>query len=280
MSVFYIITVRSERIFGRIVWMKKIANKQLIVFDLDGTLAPSKSSADRKMIGLILKLLEVKKMAVIGGGKYSQFKQQLLDQLPRRDVRLHNLFLFPTTSNAFYRYHASWKNVYSLTLSSMEKTSIRKAMKEVLKEIDYVPPKKIYGVVLEDRTTQMSFSPLGQDVVTVLGKKGIRMKEEWKKKNDKIRFKIAKLLGERLPKLEVRVGGLTTIDITRKGIDKAYGVRQIEKHLNIPIRDMVFIGDALYPGGNDAAARKTGIDCISVRGPEDTKRIIQRIIAK
>lgn len=256
------------------------AQKQLIVFDLDGTLAPSKSSADREMSALILKLLEKKKMAVIGGGKYSQFQEELLNHMPRRDERLRDLFLFPTTSNAFYRYHNGWKNIYAHTLTHDEKLKIRKAMRETLKEIGYVPPDKIYGVTLEDRISQMSFSPLGQDVVAKLGNRGIRMKEAWKKKNDPLRFKIAKLLTKRLPKLEVRVGGLTTIDITRKGIDKAYGVRQIKKVLKISIRDMVFIGDALYPGGNDYAARKTGIDCIVVRGPEDTKRIIRRIIAK
>jgi phosphomannomutase len=258
----------------------KYASKKLIVFDLDGTLAPSKFVTDQEMIGLILQLLEKKKMAVIGGGGYGQFQTQLLNLLPRRDKRLRDLFIFPTNSNIFYRYGTSWKKIYAHKLSAAEKLSIRTALRTVLKDIHYIPPKKIYGVTLEDRATQMSFSPVGQDVVAVLGKKGIRVKEEWKKKNDPLRFKIAKLLAKKLPKLEVRVGGLTTIDITRKGIDKAYGVRQINKILHIPIKDMLFIGDALYPGGNDAAARKTGIECVSVRDPEDTKLIIQKIIAE
>jgi phosphomannomutase len=260
--------------------MKDYSTKRLVVFDLDGTLAPSKSIADHEMARLLLCLLENKKVAVIGGGKYFQFQEQLLGRLPRRDPRLQNLFLFPTTSNAFYRYHAGWKNVYAMKLPTSIKTSIKKALRDILKEINYTPPKKIYGVTLEDRATQMSFSPLGQDIVAKLGAKGIRMKEEWKKKNNPIRLKIARLLSKRLPNLEVRVGGLTTIDITRKGIDKAFGIEQIKKTLKISIRDMVFIGDALYPGGNDYAAKKTGIDCVAVRDPEDTKRMIEKIIAK
>jgi phosphomannomutase len=260
--------------------MNKFAKKQLIVFDLDGTLAPSKSFIDQKMMKLILQLLEAKKVAVIGGGKYSQFQDQLLNRLPGRDVRLQNLFLFPTCASAFYRYRSAWKKIYAHKLNHATKVGIRQALQATLKDIDYIPPKKIYGPTLEDRDTQMSFSPLGQDIVTALGAKGIRMKEQWKKENDPLRFKIAKHLAKRLPELEVRVGGLTTIDITRKGIDKGYGVMQIKKILNIPIRDMVFIGDALYPGGNDHAAKKTGIQCISVDGPEDTKRIIEQIIAE
>lgn len=258
--------------------MKPLGSKELIVFDLDGTLTPSKSIAGREMGNLLLRLLEKKRVAVIGGGKYGQFREQFLARLPKRDPRLANLSLFPTTSNAFYRYRNGWKNVYTLDLSKREKTEIRKVFKSVLKEVGFVRPKKIYGVMLEDRGTQMSFSPLGQDIVTALGVKGIHLKEQWKKKNDPLRFKIAKFLGKRLPKLEVHVGGITTIDITRKGIDKAYGVRQIEKYLHVPIKKMVFIGDALYPGGNDSAAKKTGIDCISVRGPADTKKIIKKIL--
>jgi HAD superfamily hydrolase (TIGR01484 family) len=254
--------------------------KKLIVFDMDGTLTPSKSIADKAMANLLLQLLEEKKIAVIGGGKYSLFKEQHLKRLPRRDPRLAHLFLFPTTSNAFYRYHKTWKNVYTLSLSKNEKTDIRNAFREVLKAIDYVPERKIYGVTLEDRGTQMSWSPLGQDIVGALGKKGIHLKEKWKRQHNPLRFKIAKLLAKKLPKLEIHVGGLTTIDITRKGIDKAYGVRQIKKMLKIRIKDMLFIGDALYPGGNDYAAKKTGIQCLAVNGPENTKRIIEQIIAE
>ena len=123
-----------------------LQKKRLIVFDLDGTLSPSKSFTDKEMVGLLLRLLEERRVAVIGGGRYSQFQQQILSQLPHRDARLQNLFLFPTTASAFYRYHNGWKNVYTKTLSPKIKSSIRQAFREVLKEVDYQPPKKIYGL--------------------------------------------------------------------------------------------------------------------------------------
>ena len=255
--------------------------KDLIIFDLDGTLTPSKSFMDSAMADLLLRLLEKKKVAIIGGGKYAQFKTQLLSRLPRRDGRFRSLFLFPTTASSFYRYSKTntWKNIYASKLSRAEKAMIRMAFRKTLRDVNYRPPEKVYGPTLEDRETQMSFSPLGQEIVTRLGKKGIRMKVVWKKKNDALRLRIAKLLGKRLPRLEVRVGGITTIDITRKGIDKAYGVRQIKKTLRTPISKMLFIGDALYRGGNDAAAKKTGIDCVAVKGPAETKKIIRRLLA-
>jgi phosphomannomutase len=259
--------------------MKSFKNKNLIVFDLDGTLAPSKSIADKEMIGLLLRLLEAKGVAVIGGGKYSLFKEQLIDRFPRRDDRLENLFLFPTTANSFYRYRkGKWTKVYTHDLSSAEKKRIKHAFAETFKELNYKHPAKVYGPVVEDRQTQMTFSPLGQDVVSVLGQKGIRLKEEWKKKNNPLRFKMAKLLGKKLKNLEVHVGGLTSVDVTRKGIDKAYGLRQINKYVHVPVSKMFFIGDALYPGGNDYAVKKTGVDCQRIDTPDDTKKIIKNIL--
>jgi len=246
---------------------------------MDGTLTPSKSVADREMVRLILGLLEKKRVAVIGGGKYSLFREQLVSRLPRRDDRLHGLYLFPTTSTAFYRYaNGAWKNVYSHELSKKERAKIKKAFKEVWKEMGYRHPKKTYGPLLEDRRTQISFSALGQEVVKRLGKKGIQMKAEWREKNTPLKLAMAKAVAKKLPGLEVHAAGFTTIDVTQKGIDKAYGVRQIEKYIHVPIRKMLFIGDALFRGGNDYAARRTGVRCIPVRGPEDTKKIIKRLI--
>ena len=252
--------------------------KKLIVFDLDGTLAPSKSPMDREMDHLLTELLKVKKVAVIGGGKYGLFKLQLLSELTAPKELLKNLFLFPTTSTAFYRYDKGWKNVYTLKLSKRERDKIKKSFKEVFKEAGYVHPKKTYGPVIEDRGTQVTFSALGQEIVARLGKKGIALKDKWKKENTPMKVKMAKMLGKKLPELEVHYAGFTSIDVTRKGIDKAYGVRQIRKHLHVPIKNMVFIGDALFPGGNDYAAKKSGIQCIPIDGPEGTKKVIKKFL--
>ena len=230
-------------------------NKDLIVFDLDGTLTPSKSDLEPVMSRALTALLAEKKVAVIGGGTYRQFKKQFVGNFHCPRPLLKNLFLFPTTATAFYRYNHGWKNVYSLTLSKSERRIIRKTFADVLEEIHYVQPERTFGKIIEDRGSQVTFSALRQHVVAALGKEGLRLKEEWKKKNTPLKMRIAKLVQKRLPKLEVRTSAFTSIDVTKKGIDKAYGVRQIEKTLKIPIRKMVFIGDGLYLGGNDAAAK-------------------------
>jgi hypothetical protein len=234
---------------------------------------------DIEMSGLLARLLASKKVAVIGGGKYMLFKQQLLATLQCPKELLKNLFLFPTTSTAFYRYRGGWKVVYEHVLSKRTRARIVRAFSDVFRDVDYRHPQKTYGKIVEDRGTQVTFSALGQDIVTVLGKKrGVALKDAWRRKYTPVKMNMARLLAKRLPDLEVHAAGYTSIDVTQKGIDKAYGVRQIQKHLNIPIRNMVFVGDALFPGGNDYAARRTGISCVAVRNPEDTKRFIRFLI--
>jgi phosphomannomutase len=260
--------------------MKKLLaawrTKDLIVFDLDGTLAESKSAMDKEMAGLMRQLLNQMKVAVISGGKYLQFEKQILSKIEGEYARLDNLFLFPTTSNSFYRYDVkkkAWKRVYAHFLSAAQKKAIVKALEKTFAEVGYEHPKKIYGTLIEDRETQLTFSALGQDVVDVLGAKGIRLKEEWAATDP--RPKMLKVLAKYLPKgVEAKSGGITSIDIVQKGIDKAYGIRQIEKHVKISRKKMLFIGDRIFPGGNDYAVVKTGVEHLQVAGPEETKKAI------
>lgn len=264
----------------KITDIKKLKPKKLIVFDLDGTLARTKTAMDQEMASLLAQLLKVKPIAVIGGGKYSIFQMQLLDELKAPKALLKNLYLFPTTATAFKVYKNGWKTIYELKLSSKDVKKIKNSFEKVFKDLGYEHPKKTYGELIEDRGTQVSFSVFGQDVVKVLGEEGIRMKEEWKKKYTPVKMKIAKHLSKYLPEFEVRAAGFTTIDVTQKGIDKAYGLKQIEQHLHFKIKDMVFIGDAIFPGGNDYAVTKTKVDYIAVSGPEEAKKVIRQILSE
>lgn len=257
----------------------RATSKDLIVFDLDGTIVPSKAPMDPQMSALITRLLAVKKVAIISGGKYSLFKTLFLKYLKTPKPLLKNLFLFPTTATSFYVYKSGWKNVYALYLSKTEKNKIRKAFRDTFKKMGYRHPQKTYGTVIEDRGTQITFSALGQNVVAILGKKqGVALKTKWLRENRDVKMTMAKLLAKLLPELEVRAAGFTSIDITRRGIDKAYGLRQIKKHLHMNIKEILFVGDAILPGGNDYAVVKTGVDYIPVVGPTQTKYVIRVLL--
>ncbi len=251
---------------------KSFKNKQLIVFDMDGTLTPSKAPMRRDMARLLERLLERKAVAVIGGGRYEQFQRQFIGQAKFRKDFMPKLALFPTSSTAFYRWRNGWKKVYAHELPTPTKRKIFAAFMEVFRETGYEHPEKAYGRIIEDRRTQVTFSAIGQNAP-------LRVKMRWHRKNDRLRRRLARLLAKKLPELEVRLGGLTSIDVTRKGIDKAYGIRQIRKTLGVSIKDMLFIGDAIYPGGNDYAIVRTGVDYVKVHGPSETRAVIRCLLA-
>jgi HAD superfamily hydrolase (TIGR01484 family) len=243
--------------------------KQLIVFDLDGTLAESKSSLDPEMSSLIHDLLGIVKVAVISGGAWKQFTEQLLADLPR-DGRLANLSLLPTCGTQFYEYTTGWKQVYAEDLTAAQRAKIVTSLKEAVAAAG-VKVKKVWGEQIEDRGSQITFSALGQQAP--LGKK-----KAWDpafKKRKKIKAALVKLI----PEFSIQMGGATSIDVTKPGINKAYGIRKLRDRLDIPLSEMIFIGDALFAGGNDFPAEQAGVCSIPVRGPDETKRVTEAIMA-
>ncbi len=243
--------------------------KKLFVFDLDGTLAQSKSPLDTEIAALLHDLLGVMKVAVISGGDWSQFEKQLLANLPD-DERLVNLSLLPTCGTQFYRYTGHWSKIYSEDLSDEERIKIVTALNKALEESG-VKATKLWGEAIEDRGSQITLSVLGQAAP-------LKEKESWDPDFAK-RKKITALLGPLLPEFAVHMGGTTSIDVTKPGIDKAYGIEKLREQLNIAIDEMLFAGDAIFPGGNDYPAQECGVDSILVRDPEETARVIQTVLA-
>ena len=243
--------------------------KKLIVFDLDGTLAASKSPLDSEMSGLLHHLLLIVRVAVISGGDWAQFEKQLLSNLPH-DKTLANLSLLPTCGTKFYRYDAGdWKKIYSEDLTAEERDKILSSLTKAIISADFKTD-KLRGEQIEDRGSQITFSALGQ-------KAPLEEKNKWDPDFSK-RKKIKAILDTLVPEFSVRIGGSTSIDITKPGIDKAYGIRKLRDLLGISLKEMIYIGDALYVGGNDYPAKEAGVDCISVKDPNETKRVILTII--
>lgn len=243
--------------------------KNLVIFDLDGTLAKSKSALDHEMAGLLGRLMSVVKVAIISGGAWPQFETQVLTHLPQDD-RLKNLFLLPTSGTKFLQYDATWRQLYSEDFSPEEKTKIIGALNKALDQSG-LRSQKYWGEMIEDRGSQITLSALGQDAP-------LDEKKTWDPDFAK-RKQIKAILEPLIPAFSVGLGGTTSIDVTRRGVDKAYGIRKLEQVLGFPSKEMIFVGDALFPGGNDHPARSTDAFCIAVRDPEDTKKVVEVVIA-
>ena len=243
--------------------------KKLIVFDLDGTLAESKASVDAEMAQLLDQLLKIVKVSVISGGAWSQFEKQVLAHLSRAGI-LKNLSLLPTCGTKFYSYDSKWELLYSEDFTASEKKKIFSSLQQATETSD-LKPAQTWGELIQDRGSQITFSGLGQQAP-------LEEKKKWDPDFAK-RKKIKVLLDKLIPEFSVRLGGATSIDVTKHGIDKAYGIRKLRDVLGVPISEMIFIGDAVFPGGNDYPAKEAGALSIRVRDPHETKRVIEAIVA-
>lgn len=247
--------------------------KKVIAFDLDDTLAVTKSPISDKMGMLLVRLMEKYDVCVISGGAFHQFKIQVVDRLEAASDILNRLHLMPTCGTKYYNYdkkNEDWKIQYEHSLTADQKERVIKALEDSAKKLDLWETKP-YGEIIEDRGSQITFSALGQQAPA-------EAKYAWdptheKKKN--LRDAVALLL----PDLEVRTGGTTSVDVTMIGVDKAYGMKKLMEQMKIEKKDILFIGDKLQEGGNDYPVKAMGIDTIEVERWEDTAYVLEGILA-
>lgn len=253
--------------------------KKLIAFDLDGTLAPSKSTLPPQMQQLMNELLEKYQVCVISGGKYELFQRQVLSQLTDNPELLAKLHLMPTSGTRYYSYDTAandWHLNYAEDFTAEEKQQIISALEEGLNESGYKED-KTYGETIEDRDSQITLSILGQEIVAELGDEGVRIKEEWDPDGSK-KLRIRSIIAPKIPNFEVRAAGATSIDVTKPGVDKAYGMQKLMDATGLQKSEILFMGDKIIEGGNDYAVKQMGIDSVSVRSWEDTAVALTAIL--
>ena len=242
--------------------------KSLVAFDMDGTLALSKQPLDADMAGRLAGLLSVAQVAVISGGDWPQFEKQVVSRLPA-DTDRSRLFIMPTTGTKLYRFaDEKWSPVYAELFDDGERKRIMDALDEALKNAG-LDGERIWGERVEDRGSQITFSGLGQEAP-------LDAKDAWDPDRKK-REALQKTLQSRLPELSINIGGATSIDITRKGVDKAYGLKKLADASGVALDAMIFIGDAIFPGGNDYPAKTLGLDTIKVANIDETRVAIEAI---
>ncbi len=244
---------------------------RLIAFDLDDTLAPSKSPLPDRMAAALRRLLDLVDVCVISGGQFGQFSSQLLDNLGASAEQLGRLHLMPTCGTRYMRCtDGQWVEIYARDLTAHERRKVMEVLESQARRLG-LWREDTWGPVLEDRGSQITFSALGQEAP-------LEEKRAWDPdggKKEALRAAGAALL----PELEVRSGGSTSVDVTRKGIDKAYGIGELSSQTGIAVSDMLFVGDRLDEGGNDYPVLRLGIDVHPVGGWQDTARFVEEYAA-
>jgi HAD superfamily hydrolase (TIGR01484 family) len=244
--------------------------KRLVAFDLDGTLAESKQPLDAPMATRLKALLDIAMVAVISGGDWKQFEVQVISRLPP-GTKLGRLFILPTTGAKLYRFvEGSWRQIYAESFTAAERAQILTALERAVEDAG-LKPERLWGPQIEDRGTQITFSALGQAAP-------VDAKKAWDPDQAK-RSAIQRQLAAALQGFSIRIGGTTSIDITREGVDKAYAIDRLVDQADVPRAAILFFGDAIYPGGNDDPVRAAGIDSVRVRDPAETAAILETLVA-
>lgn len=244
-------------------------NKKLIAFDMDGTLCSSRCTTDIELAALLNRLCEKYIVVIITGWDYESMLAQIVEVLPSR-VNLSNLYLYPNTGTKKYlymdgEYHLEYKNDFN----SEQVDMINEVFKKAIVDLNLMP-KILYGPLTENRGAQITFAWQGQMA-------DISVKEAWdfdQQKRKKIREYILPLL----PGFNVNIAGTTSIDITRKWVDKWWAMNNILKEFNLQKKDTLFIGDCIFPGWNDYPVEQAGFETIQIPNFHETKKIIADLL--
>jgi phosphomannomutase len=245
---------------------------KLVAFDLDDTLAPSKSPIPDRIGEQLVALAERVEVAVISGGQIVQFQTQVVDRLPEAPAStLVHVHLMPTCGTQYYRFaqDGDLETVYAHALTDDEKSRALAAIEEQARRLG-LWESETWGEILEDRGSQITFSALGQ-------RAPLEAKIAWDPTGAK-KTALRDAVAARIPDLEVRSGGSTSVDITHRGIDKAYGMTKLAEQTGIALGDMLFVGDRLDEAGNDYPVLALGVPCQAVEGWEQTVEFLDTLI--
>jgi phosphomannomutase len=236
-----------------------------IVFDLDGTLTGSKVPIERPMAETLLELVRRLNVGIVTGGRYRLIKVQVLpylDELGWSDDDRRRLHLLPACGTQRRRWNGrTWHQEFREDLDPIDRERVPDVLIGAAKELGLFE-RRHWGDYIDDRGGQITYSVFGQ-------KAPLEVKQAWDPDGTK-KERIRLLAAERLPHLSVVSGASSSIDVTRPGRDKAFGVERLAAALGVRLEQLVFVGDRLQDGGNDASLRRLPVALVSVRRPSDT----------
>lgn len=248
--------------------------KRLIAFDVDDTLVKSKNPLTNEMRDLLARLLDKYEVAIISGSRYEIFQTNIIEPLAGvAGDSLKRMHILPTCGTRYYTYSGdvkNWNLEYAEDFTEEQKAEISEACERRAREFG-LWPEEPFGEVIEDRFSQIAMSLLGQEAPA-------EAKYEWFNTHKEEAYRLTEKIAEDLPDYEVRYGGTTTVDVTSKGIDKAFGMQKLLDALDLQKEDALFIGDRLEEGGNDYPVKAMGVDTIDVDGWETTPYVVRGIL--
>ncbi len=242
-----------------------VKEKKVIIADVDDTICDSCQIISPEMAEQILRMINQGfEFAFISGTKVEDLQKMISSRLKER----HHLLA--TTGTNYTLIEKDKAEVrYNLSFSPEEKKEIFAALNKAVEhfEIKSMTTKEDQ---IQDRDSQITLSAIGRNAPLEIKKKYDSSAEKRKIWVDFLKQHLDE------NKYELKIGGTTSIDITRKGLDKEWGIKAFAQYHNIPFSNILFFGDKIYPEGNDFPAAKI-VDCIAVKSPKDALQHLRAI---
>lgn len=247
------------------------ATPRAVIFDMDDTLADSFTPPSEEILGKLLDLSRRIPIAIMSGAAFERMERDVLKRVPKEPVEAQFYVFSDSAAQCHVWQKHRWQEAYTFPLTPQERLTIEHALKEAITESNLYEGEHNTSRILE-RDTSVAFTALQQGATQ-------DEKRAWDPTGEK-RHKLVAVLRAKLPDYEILIGGKTTIDVTRLGITKAYGVEWLARELDVKPQEMLFIGDGFYEGGNDAAVIPTGIQTREIASPKETEEVINDLLEK
>lgn len=235
-----------------------------IFFDLDSTLTPSRAEILPDHKPLFERLCQSKDVSVVSGGMMEQFKKQL-------PIEQKGLY-YVLSQQGNYALDKNGAVLWQERVTSEQEEVARNVAAIFIEAFQKIRPTHITDMndTFENRGSLLAISVVGFHAPN-------EIKYAADPDQSIRRQLIADHPGEveqlRKVGLQIMPAGTTTFDIILEGKHKGYNITRFIEKMGWNKDDCLYIGDALFPGGND----ETVIGVIATHPVEDQNETFQYI---
>lgn len=207
-------------------------------FDVDKTLTPSRKLVLAEHQPIFERVCRERDVVVVSGAEVSQIHAQLPVSLKGRYYIL--------AQNGNHAIDKEGATIWKEDLNTAQKNAIISFVEQIKNELNLRV--KAENDLIEDRGSQISYSLIGHH-------------EDLEKKNvfdpdASLRLRVLERHSADVEKLkqnnvEVKIGGTTTLDFFSWGKNKGFNIARFIEKYGWKKEDCIYVGDALFPGGND-----------------------------